>query len=173
MLAFSVPVPTDRGIVVAITILVGLTALVVDAVGVTLRAPALAGLGLLTAYLISATNSGDGLSWRYFVLPVACWLALLAMQGIGSVRRWGTAVPRSGDGEGPDPVLGVAGTARLLGLSALALAVVLPVAGPAPADDLPRRRARAGRRLARRRHPEPQHDRWTCGARSRASRRPR
>ena len=43
VLTFSVPVPTDRGVVVAITILVGLTALVVDAVGVTLRAPALAG----------------------------------------------------------------------------------------------------------------------------------
>ncbi|WP_156996554.1 transglutaminase TgpA family protein [Knoellia aerolata] len=130
VLTFSVPVPTDRGIVVAITILIGFTALVVDAVGVTLRAPALAGLGLLTAYLISATNSGDGLSWRYFVLPVACWLALLAMQGIGSVRRWGTAVPRSPDGEGPDPVLGVAGTARLLGVSALALAIVLPMVVP-------------------------------------------
>ena len=130
VLTFSVPVPTDRGVVVAITILVGITALFVDAVGVTLRAPALAGLGLLTAYLVSATNSGDGLSWRYFVLPVACWLALLAMQGIGSVRRWGTAVPRSGDGEGPDPVLGVAGTARLLGVSALALAVVLPMVVP-------------------------------------------
>ncbi|MFW5470281.1 transglutaminase TgpA family protein [Knoellia sp. CPCC 206435] len=130
VLTFSVPVPTDRGVVVAITILVGVTALFVDAVGVTLRAPALAGLGLLTAYLVSATNSGDGLSWRYFVLPVACWLALLAMQGIGSVRRWGTAVPRSGDGEGPDPVLGVAGTARLLGVSALALAVVLPMVVP-------------------------------------------
>lgn len=130
VLTFSVPVPTDRGIVVAITILVGLTALVVDAVGVTLRAPAVAGLGLLTAYLISATNSGEGLSWRYFVLPTACWLALLAMQGIGSVRRWGTAVPRSADGDGPDPVLGVAGTARLLGVSALVLAVVLPMVVP-------------------------------------------
>ena len=130
VMTFSVPVPTDRGIVVAITVLVGVTALAVDAVAVTLRAPALAGLGLLTAYLVSATNSGDGLSWRYFVLPVACWLALLAMQGIGSVRRWGTAVPRSGEGEGPDPVLGVAGTARLLGVSALALAIVLPMVVP-------------------------------------------
>jgi transglutaminase-like putative cysteine protease len=130
VLTFSVPVPTDRGVVVAITILVGLTALVVDAVGVTLRAPALAGLGLLTAYLVSATNSGDGLSWRYFVLPVAFWLALLAMQGIGSVRRWGTAVPRSEEGEGPDPVMGVAGTARLLGAGALALAIVMPMVVP-------------------------------------------
>lgn len=126
VLTYSAPVPTERGVVVAITMLVGLTALVVDALGVTLRSPAFAGLGLLTAYLISATNSGEGLSWKYFILPVAFWLALLASQGIGSVRRWGTAVPRSADGSSSDPVLGVAGAARLLGVSALALAILVP-----------------------------------------------
>ncbi|MFC7491983.1 MULTISPECIES: transglutaminase TgpA family protein [unclassified Knoellia] len=130
VMAFSVPVPTERGIVVAITILIGATALVVDAVAVTLRSPALAGLALLTAYLVSATNSGDGLSWRYFVLPVGFWLALLAAQGIGTVRRWSTAVPRGQDGEDHDPVLGVAGTARLLGAGTLALAVVVPMVVP-------------------------------------------
>lgn len=130
VMAFSAPVPMDRGIIVAITILVGLTALVVDAVAVTLRSPALAGLALLTAYLVSATNSGDGLSWRYFILPIAFWLALLATQGLGTVRRWSTAVPRGLDGEDHDPVLGVAGTARLLGAGTLALAVVLPMVVP-------------------------------------------
>lgn len=130
VMAYSAPAPTDRGVVVAITILVGVTALVVDAIGVTLRAPALAGLALLTAYLVSATNSGEGLSWQYFILPVAFWLSLLATQGIGTVRRWSTAVPRGVDGQDHDPVLGVAGTARLLGASALALAVVLPMVVP-------------------------------------------
>ncbi|EAP98619.1 putative membrane protein [Janibacter sp. HTCC2649] len=130
VMAYSAPAPTERGVVVAITILVGVTALVVDAIAVTLRSPALAGLALLTAYLVSATNSGEGLSWRYFVLPVAFWLSLLATQGIGSVRRWSTAVPRGVDGQDHDPVLGVAGTARLLGAGALALAVVLPMVVP-------------------------------------------
>lgn len=130
VMSYSAPAPTERGVVVAITILVGITALVVDAIAVTLRSPALAGLALLTAYLVSATNSGDGLSWRYFVLPVAFWLTLLATQGIGTVRRWSTAVPRSIDGEDHDPVLGVAGTARLLGAGTLALAVILPMVVP-------------------------------------------
>ncbi|GGB88771.1 hypothetical protein N798_09140 [Knoellia flava TL1] len=130
VLSYSVPVPTERGVVVAITMLVGITALATDAVAVTLRLPALAGLGLLTAYLVSATNSGEGLSWKYFVLPFACWSALVATQGIASVRRWGTAVPRSHDGNENDPVLGVAGTARLLGAAALALAVVVPAVVP-------------------------------------------
>ena len=130
VMAFSAPVPTERGVIVAITVLVGFTALVVDALAVTLRSPALAGLALLTAYLISATNSGDGLSWKYFILPVAFWLALLATQGIGTVRRWSTAVPRGVDGADHDPVLGVAGTARLLGAGAVALAVVLPMVLP-------------------------------------------
>ncbi|KRE41037.1 transglutaminase TgpA family protein [Knoellia sp. Soil729] len=130
VMAFSAPVPTERGIVVAITVLVGVTALVVDALAVTLRSPALAGLALLTAYLISATNSGDGLSWKYFILPVAFWLSLLATQGIGSARRWGTAVPLGRAGEDRDPVLGVAGTARLLGAGAVVLAIVLPTVLP-------------------------------------------
>lgn len=130
VMAFSAPVPTERGVIVAITVLVGFTALVVDALAVTLRSPALAGLALLTAYLISATNSGDGLSWKYFILPVAFWLALLATQGIGTVRRWSTAVPRGVDGADRDPVLGVAGTARLLGAGAVGLAVVLPMVLP-------------------------------------------
>ncbi|KGN36304.1 transglutaminase TgpA family protein [Knoellia subterranea] len=130
VMAFSAPVPTERGIIVAITILVGFTALVVDAVGVTLRSPALAGLALLTAYLVSATNSGDGLSWKYFILPIAFWLALLATQGLGVVRRWSTTVPRGSDGADHDPVLGVAGTARLLGAGTLALAIVLPMVVP-------------------------------------------
>jgi len=130
VMAYSAPAPTERGVVVAITILVGLTALVVDAVAVTLRSPAFAGLALLTAYLVSATNSGEGLSWRYFILPVAFWLSLLGTQGLGTVRRWSTAVPRGLDGEDHDPVLGVAGTARLLGAGALALAVVMPMIVP-------------------------------------------
>lgn len=130
VLAYSVPVPTERGVVVGITMLVGITALATDAVGVTLRLPALSGLGLLTAYLVSATNSGEGLSWRYFILPMTCWLALLASQGIAGIRRWGTAVPRVSDGRDRDPVLGVVGTARLLGAGTLALAVVLPMVVP-------------------------------------------
>ncbi|GAA4123871.1 DUF3488 and transglutaminase-like domain-containing protein [Knoellia locipacati] len=130
VMAFSVPVPTERGVIVGITMLVGLTALATDAIAVTLRLPALSGLGLLTAYLVSATNSGEGLSWKYFVLPIAFWLGLVASQGITSVRRWGTAVPRTADGEDHDPVLGVAGTARLLGAGALALAVVVPAVVP-------------------------------------------
>lgn len=130
VLTFSVPVPTERGVIVAITMLVGIVALATDAVAVTLRSPALSGLGLLTAYLVSATNSGEGLSWKYFVLPIGFWFALVATQGIGAVRRWGTSVPRGSDGRDFDPVLGVAGAARLLGAGALALAVVLPMLVP-------------------------------------------
>lgn len=130
VMAYSAPAPTERGVIVAITILVGLTALIVDAIAVTLRSPALAGLALLTAYLVSATNSGEGLSWKYFVAPIGFWFALLATQGLGTVRRWSTAVPRGVDGEDHDPVLGVASTARLLSAATLALAVVLPMVVP-------------------------------------------
>lgn len=130
VMTYSSPAPADRGVIVAITILIGLTALVVDAIAVTLRSPALAGLALLTAYLVSATNSGDGLSWKFFIAPIGLWLTLLATQGLGTVRRWSTAVPRGADGADHDPVFGVAATARLLSVGAVALALVIPTVVP-------------------------------------------
>ena len=54
---------------------------------------ALAGLPLLTAYLISAANTGEALSLRYFVLPAALWLVMVGRQGVGLLRRWGTSTP--------------------------------------------------------------------------------
>jgi len=70
----SAPAPSDRGTILAISLLVGLTALAVDAIGVTYRSPALAGIPLLSAFLGSATNSGDGLAAWYAVPAALCWL---------------------------------------------------------------------------------------------------
>ena len=63
----TAPAPSNRATILAISLLIGLTAVAVDAIGVTYRSPALAGIPLLSAFLASATNSGDGLGAWYAV----------------------------------------------------------------------------------------------------------
>ena len=45
------PAPSNRATILAISLLIGLTAVAVDAIGVTYRSPALAGIPLLSAFL--------------------------------------------------------------------------------------------------------------------------
>jgi transglutaminase-like putative cysteine protease len=121
---YSVPAPANRGVVLGISLLVGLTALAVDALAVTWRSPAAAGVPLLAAYLGSATNSGEGLAAWYVVPPALVWLSMVGRQGVRALRTWGMTSPRSGGG--PDPATGYATSARVAGVLALAAAVLLP-----------------------------------------------
>ncbi|GAA4406517.1 DUF3488 and transglutaminase-like domain-containing protein [Fodinibacter luteus] len=125
----SAPAPSDRGTIFAISLLVGLTAVAVDAIGVTYRSPALAGIPLLSAYLGSATNTGDGLSAWYAVPAALAWLALVGRQGVLSLRSWGTSAPRS-SGAMADPTTAFATTGRVLGATAVAAAVLVPAVVP-------------------------------------------
>lgn len=128
---YSAPAPTNRGIILGIGLAIGLTAIVVDHLAVMRRSPALAGLPLLTAFLISASNSGESLHPGYFMAAAGVWLVMVGRQGIASMRRWGTTAPlvpgrRSQD----DGVLGFATLGRSLGIAALAAAVALPAVLP-------------------------------------------
>ncbi|HNV40452.1 MAG TPA: transglutaminaseTgpA domain-containing protein, partial [Ornithinibacter sp.] len=126
----AAPAPSNRGTILAISLLVGLTALAVDAIGVTYRSPALAGIPLLAAFLGSATNSGDGLASWYVIPTALCWLALMGRQSVGSLRAWGTPAPRAGGRAGADPSTSFATTGRIVGVAALAAAVVVPTLIP-------------------------------------------
>ena len=126
----AAPAPSNRGTILAISLLVGLTALAVDAIGVTYRSPALAGIPLLAAFLGSATNSGDGLASWYVIPTALCWLALMGRQSVGSLRAWGTPAPRAAGRAGADPSTSFATTGRIVGVAALAAAVVVPTLIP-------------------------------------------
>ncbi len=123
---YTAPAPSNRGTVLAISLLIGLTAVAVDAAAVTFRSPAAAGIPLLSAYLASATNSGEGLPLWYVLPPAACWLAMIGGQSVRSLRSWGSVAPRSTDGPLADPSSGFATMGRVVGVGALAAAVVLP-----------------------------------------------
>ncbi|MFC8502359.1 transglutaminaseTgpA domain-containing protein [Pedococcus sp. NPDC057267] len=131
---YAAPAPTNRGITLAIGLAIGAAAILVDHLAVMRRSPALAGLPLLTTFLISASNSGDALNPMYFVAAGGVWLVLLGRQGIASLRRWSTTVPLSASGrrhdDDRDGSFGYAAAGRSLAVAGLAVAVLLPVAIP-------------------------------------------
>ncbi|TQJ50282.1 DUF3488 and transglutaminase-like domain-containing protein [Phycicoccus sp. SLBN-51] len=130
---YAAPAPTNRGIILGVGLAMGLTAMLVDHLAVMRRSPALAGLPLLTAFLISASNSGSSLHPIYFVIAAGVWLIMVGRQGIASVRRWSTTAPLQSRGRGTsdrDGTMGFASLGRTLGVAALAAAVVLPVVTP-------------------------------------------
>jgi transglutaminase-like putative cysteine protease len=131
---YAAPAPTNRGVTLGIGLAIGAAAVIVDHLAVMRRSPALAGLPLLTTFLISASNSGDALNPMYFVAAGSVWLVLLGRQGIASLRRWSTTVPLSASGrrrdDDRDGSFGYAAAGRSLAVAGLAMAVILPVAIP-------------------------------------------
>jgi transglutaminase-like putative cysteine protease len=129
----AAPAPTNRGIILGIGLAMALVAILVDHLAVMRRSPALAGLPLLTAFLISASNSGSSLHPVYFLIAATVWLVMVGRQGVASLRRWGTTAPLQSRGRGSldrDGSLSFAALGRTLGVAALAAAVVLPVVMP-------------------------------------------
>ena len=131
---YAAPAPTGRGVILGIGLAVGVTAILVDHVAVMRRSPALAGLPLLTTFLISASNSGESLHPVYFLAAGAVWLLMLGRQGIASLRRWSTTVPLSttgrGSGDDADGTFGFAAVGRTLAVGGLVAAVALPALIP-------------------------------------------
>ncbi|XVX21602.1 transglutaminaseTgpA domain-containing protein [Actinomycetota bacterium] len=121
--SYAAPAPATRGISLFLGLVVGLVAIAVDAIAVTRRTPAAAGLPLLAAYLITAANTGTTMSWPYFAAPAALWLLLLGRSGIGGLRRWSAAA--TGTARDSDGLAGFVSAARLLGVGALVLSLAL------------------------------------------------
>ncbi|HEY7719364.1 MAG TPA: DUF3488 domain-containing protein, partial [Pedococcus sp.] len=126
--SYSAPAPTTRGVTLGIGLAMALTAIIVDHLAVMRRSPALAGLPLLTAFLISASNSGTALHPGYFVAAAAVWLVMVGRQGTAALRRWSTTTPLATGGRRDDSTgaLGFAALGRWLGLGALVAALVVP-----------------------------------------------
>jgi len=134
MQKYAAPASSTPGLIFVVGCGLGLIALAVDYLAVTRGSPSLAGLPLLTAFLVGAANSGSSLPVIFFVAAAAMWLILVARQGSAFLRRWGTTVTvartpvrESLDSEG---VYGHASIARTLGVTALVAAAALPVVLP-------------------------------------------
>lgn len=97
---YAAPAPETPGITVVLVIIVVVVALAVDMSAASAAAPSIAGLPLLSLFLVSAANSDGSLPWGWFVVGAALWLAMVANQSDHELRRWTTAIPLMGHGTG-------------------------------------------------------------------------
>ncbi len=125
----SAPAPTTPLLVALSVAGVGAIALVVDALAVTGRWAAAAGLPLLALYAVPAAVVPDGVPWPLFVIGAVGYLFLLLADGRQRIGRWGRVVGTRGRSGAiaPEPLSAMG---RRIGLIALAAAVISPLALP-------------------------------------------
>ncbi|GAA3172768.1 MULTISPECIES: transglutaminase TgpA family protein [Streptomyces] len=137
---YASPAPLTPGIRLLLVGGVTLVGLVVDALAVTYRSAAPAGLPLLALYSVAAGLAADGTGWLWFLISAAGYLLLLLAEGRDRLSRWGRVFggtagrgprwwPRSGrTASGPAPVPVRHG--RRIGALALGVAVAVPAVLP-------------------------------------------
>ncbi|GAA2805854.1 transglutaminase TgpA family protein [Streptomyces showdoensis] len=134
---YAIPAPDTAGIRLLLVVGVASVGLLVDALAVTFRSAAPAGLPLLALYSVAAGLSGGGAGWLYFLLAAAGYLLLLLAEGRDRLSQWGrvfggarrTDRPGSAAGEGGSASAPVR-TGRRIGAVSLGIALVVPFALP-------------------------------------------
>ncbi|MER8087082.1 DUF3488 and transglutaminase-like domain-containing protein [Streptomyces sp. NPDC058316] len=137
---YAAPAPVTDGIRLILIGGVLLVGLVVDALAVTFRSAAPAGLPLLALYSVAAGLSEGGADWLWFLLAAGGYLLLLLAEGRDRLSQWGrvfsgaSGSPRGSavraaisDGRPTAPVR----TGRRIGALALGVSLVVPAALPA------------------------------------------
>ena len=135
------PVPTTDTLIFLAVGGLGLVALTVDTIGVTLRLPALAGIPLLLVYALPAAVVRGGVPWWLLPLAIIGWLLLLAADARDDARAWGPLLarrsPQRDAASGPRshprarrPRAATAGAALQVALIAVVAALLLPTAIP-------------------------------------------
>ncbi|GGT22997.1 transglutaminase TgpA family protein [Streptomyces purpureus] len=137
---YAIPAPGTDGIRLLVVGGVLVIGLAVDALAVTFRSAAPAGLPLLALYSVAAgLAGGGGASWLWFLLAGCGYLVLLLAEGRDRLSQWGRVfggAPRAaGGGSGGldlagGPVAPVR-TGRRIGVVALGVALAVPAALPA------------------------------------------
>ncbi|GLF94175.1 transglutaminase TgpA family protein [Streptomyces yaizuensis] len=136
---FAVPAPMTDGITLMVVGGVLVIGLLVDAIAVTFRSAAPAGLPLLALYSIAAGLSGGDASWLWFLLAASGYLLLLLAEGRERLSRWGRIFtapdPRARGPKAFEPGGRAPGaplrTGRRIGVVALGVALAVPAALPA------------------------------------------
>lgn len=126
----AAPVPDTDGLMFTVAASVGLVAILVDLLAVTLRQPALSGLPMLAIYSVPVAVLAGSVSWISFGLAAAGFLWLLVADHVGRVRRFGRRF--ADDGRDVDAWEGspLAAAGRRLGLVGITAAVLIPLAVP-------------------------------------------
>ncbi|QEV17655.1 transglutaminase TgpA family protein [Streptomyces alboniger] len=136
---YAIPAPLSDGIRLMLVGGVLVIGLAVDALAVTFRTAAPAGLPLLALYSVAAGLSGDGAGWLWFLLAAAGYLLLLLAEGRDRISAWGRVFGGaarapgrvSGGLESNTGAIAPVRTGRRIGALALGIALVVPLALPA------------------------------------------
>lgn len=128
---YSIPAPLSDGIRLMVVGGVLVIGLAVDALAVTYRSAAPAGLPLLALYSVAAGLSGGGAAWLWFLLAAAGYLMLLLAEGRDRLSQWGRVFGGASRAPGPDGAVAPVRTGRRIGAVALGVALVVPLALPA------------------------------------------
>ncbi|GAB3891920.1 DUF3488 and transglutaminase-like domain-containing protein [Microbispora bryophytorum] len=136
---YAAPVPDDPGITLLTTAGVALIALFVDVFAVRLRRAALAGLPLLALFTVPAAVLTEPIGWIAFVVAAFGYIGLLVTDGRERLSGWGRAVvvrrsAGSARGAAPDTER-LALSGKRIGVTAIALAVLVPAVLPALSPD--------------------------------------
>ncbi|MET9833185.1 DUF3488 and transglutaminase-like domain-containing protein [Streptomyces sp. NPDC006385] len=130
---YSIPAPLSDGIRLMLIGGVLIIGLAVDTLAVTYRSAAPAGLPLLALYSVAAGLSDGGADWLWFLIAAAGYLMLLLAEGRDRLSQWGRVfggAPRTPGGE-PSGAVAPVRTGRRIGVVALGIALVVPLALPA------------------------------------------
>jgi hypothetical protein len=123
---YAAPAPTTEGVSFLVVSVLTLTAISVDSMGVTGRAPATAGIPLAAGFLVSVSNSGRAMDPWYFLAVGLLWLVMLAQQSHRVSSGWSSANRQEARG-GQDVSTGPSSSrrlAQLLGAGTLLVAIV-------------------------------------------------
>ncbi|MFF7091534.1 DUF3488 and DUF4129 domain-containing transglutaminase family protein [Streptomyces rubradiris] len=129
---YAIPAPVTDGIRLMLIGGVLLVGLLVDTLAVTFRSAAPAGLPLLALYSVAAGLSEGGADWLWFLVAAAGYLMLLLAEGRDRVAQWGRifgGAPRIPGAPVAGPMAPVR-TGRRIGVAALGVALILPLALP-------------------------------------------
>ncbi|MFF2011337.1 DUF3488 and DUF4129 domain-containing transglutaminase family protein [Streptomyces sp. NPDC058195] len=138
---YAAPAPVTDGIRLMLIGGVLLVGLAVDALAVTFRSAAPAGLPLLALYSVAAGLSGGGADWLWFLLAAGGYLLLLLAEGRDRLSAWGRVFSGAAGRPAGGPAVGAVlssgrptapvRTGRRIGALALGVALLVPAALPA------------------------------------------
>ncbi|MER6420416.1 DUF3488 and transglutaminase-like domain-containing protein [Streptomyces sp. NPDC001137] len=130
---YAIPAPLEsdgiRLMVLGGVLVIGLA---VDTLAVTFRSAAPAGLPLLALYSVAGGLSHGGADWLWFLVAAGGYLMLLLAEGRERLSQWGRVF--GGAAHSPGGELGAMApvrTGRRIGVVALGVALMVPIALPA------------------------------------------
>jgi transglutaminase-like putative cysteine protease len=130
---YAPPIPVTEGATAVAALGLGCLAIVVFVLQVSLRMPVLAGLAVVSVYVVPSLVLDDGSPWWAFAFVAVAFMVLLVSDERLGLAAWGRMLRRS-EGEARSPLAGFSSSALRLGTVAIVVAVAVPILVPALTD---------------------------------------